>query len=171
MGVSVVLTDAELAYATKIGEARSNVNAERPDGRISRRVSELEIDIQGATAEFAFHKYYGLAWTKELWSVDEWLRRRKECDAGRVQIKSCVGRNHKLIVPKIDQTAIYVLVGLWDLPTAILCGWVRGSDIPAASDPSLPVPNPALRQSQLESMMTFPAAEAFATVLTYRRPR
>lgn len=159
--VDVELTQQELNHARQVGKARSHYNDHRPDGRISKRLSEHEIDIQGAIAEYAFCKHYGLPWTSRLWADEEWKKRRNDGDVGIVQIKSCARHLHKMIIPKIDPTAIYVLVSLHKLPIAVLSGWCYGKEIPNEVDKALPTPNPSMRQSRLWPMCTFPITEAF----------
>jgi len=158
--IEVPLTDKEIAYATDVGLSRSDVNSTYGDGTLDPHRLPNEIDVQGAIAELAFTKFYGLEWTGQLWTREEWLQKRSEGDVGPVQVKSVRKLHHKLIIRKTQGHLIdcpYVLVSLHALPIAILSGWCMGAYAirPRFFNPTLPTPAWAVPRSALAPMETF----------------
>lgn len=153
----VELTQAQIDYAMMIGEQRTRVNDAYADGAIDPNRSPTEIDRQGAIGELATALFLDVPWSG-IWSRTEWVRRRTTAgDVGCVQVKSVNKATHRLLIPLKDSyrtDAVFVLVFLHELPSAMLAGWCEGEFAiqDHRIDYTLPVPAYAIPPTRLGPM-------------------
>jgi hypothetical protein len=144
----VSLTWPEILQAASVGVMR-RVNAvrnrrEEPYGE--RPKASWTDDINGAIAELAVAKHFNVFWSGTVGRVDL-------PDVGRLQVRSKLQDDHRLVVRANDGDDEPVISVLVDLPICRICGWMIAKDAKRhewlLSDPSKPdryfVPNAELR--------------------------
>jgi hypothetical protein len=125
----VVLTDEDIRLATDAGKNRNLVN--RKAGRSSVIVvgTSIDSDIQGARAEMAVSKFFGIPWTGKFFENEEWQKWKKSGghDVGPLEVRSTTYKYGHLPMFKDDlDDAPYILVVVHDECTYEIIGWCWG---------------------------------------------
>ncbi|MGY3130081.1 hypothetical protein ACVWZM_000763 [Bradyrhizobium sp. USDA 4501] len=145
--IPVELSWSEVWFAINAGVMR-RLNAVRNGRKELYQVhaaASWNEDINGCIAELALAKYLGVFWSGTVGRIDL-------PDVGRLEVRSKIETQHRLVVRKSDDDAklcVSVLVGI---PTCQLCGWMLAQDAKRSewllADPGKPdrffVPNAEL---------------------------
>jgi len=158
--LTVDLTTTEVSRCREIGHARQAAHEEAyatndglpADGRFFERTSSVQLNIDGATSEYAVAKAFGLKWSAKLWTREEFaIERYLTADVDEdVQVKCHNLPDYGLLQQDLlirfternNVDCIYVLTLLHHLPTVIMAGWCTGAQAMVAAFEArwLPVP-------------------------------
>lgn len=127
----VVLTQEEVIMAKKVGEERNRIN--RECNRTSTVIlgKGLEMDRQGACAEYAACKAFGLAWDGKLFSNVEWKKWEQAGgkDCGCFEVRSTkYTHGHMPLFEKDKNNYAYVLITVQDEYHYTVVGWLWGAE-------------------------------------------
>jgi hypothetical protein len=158
--LSIELSDAERTRCTEVGHARQAAHEQAygtddglpADGRFFNRTSSTQLNVDGATSEYAIAKMFNLAWSAKLWTREEFaIERHLTADVDEdIQVKCHNLSDYGLLQQDLlvrfterkNNDFLFVLTLLHLLPTVIVAGWCTGSQVmaPAHAAPWLPVP-------------------------------
>lgn len=122
----VVLTHPEIYIASQIGVMRNVASHQRNLPRTNRDADanndhQWETDINGALAESAAAKAFGVYWNPSV-NVG------KLADVGNLQVRSNTRKNGHLIIRGSDKDEEIFLLVICRNPEFYLVGWMRASD-------------------------------------------
>jgi hypothetical protein len=131
MAKLVVLTQEEVEMATKVGEERNRINREAHRTSTVVFGKGLEMDRQGARAEYAACKAFGIEWDGKLFSNADWKKWEmaggKDC--GCFEVRSTkYAHGHMPLFEKDKNQYPYVLVTVKSEFEYIIVGWCWGAE-------------------------------------------
>ena len=131
MANTIKLSSAELLNARNAGEGRSKENSKGKNIPKNMRSASVARNIQGAKAELAVAKYFGLPWTGRLFTVAGFKSYLSQDghDVGPLEVKSTVIANGPMRLPTdTPDEAPHVLVYPLSNNTFEMVGWCLGKE-------------------------------------------
>lgn len=127
----VTLTREEVEMATKVGEERNRINREAHRTSTVVFGKGLEMDRQGARAEYAACKAFGVEWDGKLFSNVDWKKWESEGgkDCGCFEVRSSKYTHaHMPLFEKDKNQYPYVLVTVQDEYHYTIVGFCWGAE-------------------------------------------
>jgi hypothetical protein len=125
------LSEAEVQNATEAGLERNRINREANKKSVIVVGSSIKSDIQGARAELAVAKAFGLDWTGRVFSNAEWKAWSQAGgrDVGMLEVRSThYPWGHLPMFEKDHNDYPYVLVIVHSDSEYEIKGWVWGAE-------------------------------------------
>jgi len=123
---AITLANPEIYVASQIGVMRNVASHQRKLPRTNRSAEfnndhQWETDINGALAEIAVAKCFGVYWNPSV-NVG------KAADVGKVQVRSNTRKNGHLIIRQRDNDDEIFMLVICQNPVFHIAGWIMASD-------------------------------------------
>ena len=131
MAKVVTLTQEEVIMAKTVGADRNRINREAHRTSTIVFGKGLQMDLQGACAEYAACKAFELSWEGKLFSNSDW--KKWECEGGKdcgcFEVRSSkYAHAHMPLFEKDKNQYPYVLVTVQDDYHYTIVGWCWGAE-------------------------------------------